>query len=60
MDKFPTFSTDLVELLTKQFPQRCPEPTESDREIWMYAGAAKLVASLAFRLKQESDNQGEE
>jgi hypothetical protein len=55
MEKLPTLSVDLVEALCKEFPQRCPSKTQTDREIWMYTGAADLVQHLKFLVEREKN-----
>jgi len=43
---FPPVSPQLVERLSKVFPDQCPEPAYSDREIWMAVGRAQVVRKL--------------
>jgi hypothetical protein len=43
---FPAVSLELVEALEREYPDRCPSPDASDREIWMATGQARLVAFL--------------
>jgi hypothetical protein len=56
MQNIPTLSSDLIEELQKAYPQRCPKITDTEREIWMYAGAAALVQKLVTFLEQDKDN----
>lgn len=51
----PSLSTELITQLDKQFPHKCPDPTMSDREIWMYAGSRALIDLLLARLKIEDE-----
>ena len=39
----PPVDASLVNFLAKQFPDRCPVPTMSDREVWMATGATALL-----------------
>jgi hypothetical protein len=43
---FPAVPLALVEELEQRYPDRCPSPDASDREIWMAVGQARLVAFL--------------
>jgi len=36
-------SKELLEVLDKLFPDRCPLPTDTDREIWMKVGQRQVV-----------------
>lgn len=55
MDKLPILSVDLIDWLDEQYPERCPDPKQSDREIWIYAGARQVVRSLLAKKKQEEE-----
>jgi hypothetical protein len=35
MKTIPTYSKDLIEQLDQQFPERCPEPNDSERMVWI-------------------------
>jgi hypothetical protein len=37
---------DLLRELERRFPDQCPEPTMTDREVWMAVGATKVVRLL--------------
>lgn len=50
--KLPYISEELIEFLDKSFPERSPELSWSDREIWIKAGERRLVRYL-IRLHQE-------
>jgi hypothetical protein len=39
-----------MERLDKCVPEQCPDPSDSEREIWMKAGERRLV--LKLRMKQ--------
>lgn len=43
---FPAVSIPLVESLERIYPDRCPSPDASDREIWMAVGRAQVVHFL--------------
>lgn len=44
--KTPHITPDLIEHLERIAPDRCPTSEMSNREVWMAAGAAKLVRHL--------------
>lgn len=46
----------LMDELENKWPEQCPDPKDTDRDIWMYVGARQLVRALktAFN-KQQTD-----
>lgn len=44
---------ELVEGLEKLYPPKCPELTQSERDIFFYAGQQSLVASLRHVLEHQ-------
>lgn len=56
MDKLPVIPQDLLEALDKQFPDRCPEPSWSEREIWMRVGERRVVRFLKRIFEQQNEN----
>lgn len=53
--KPPHVSPELIKWLEEHFPDRCPKETDSDRRVWMSAGAVEVVKHLrALFKKQES------
>ena len=53
----PGLSRDLVDALDRLWPERCPNPMQAERAIWMYAGARDVVRKLRTILeKQENAN----
>lgn len=57
MESLPFQSHDLILQLDKAFPERCPNPSTPDREIWMYAGKRELVRGLVAQLKAQEEDQ---
>lgn len=45
LDDLP-LTEELVDGLDKLVPHRCPAVSQSEREIWMYAGKRQLVDAL--------------
>lgn len=52
----PKITKELLEWAEKTFPDRCPEPSMSDREIWMASGAAKVVKKLRSLFEEQQRN----
>lgn len=52
MKEIPPFSANLIEELDKEYPHRCPDPSDNERQIWMKVGARQLVDRLLTRLKK--------
>jgi hypothetical protein len=51
----PHITVPVVEYLDTIFPDRCPDPTISEREVWMNAGSARVVRKLKHMIQvQES------
>lgn len=46
MAKKPYIDDLLLEWLDQQFPDRCPRISDSDRQVWMAAGARQVVDHL--------------
>jgi len=42
----PAVPKALLEWLSKVYPDRCPRPEDSSREVWMAAGRADVVRKL--------------
>lgn len=52
----PPIDPALVKALNQRFPHRCPNPNDSEREIWMKAGERRLVDFLLMQqAKQEKE-----
>lgn len=56
MENLPVVPQDLLEALDKQFPERCPDPGWSDREIWMRVGERRVVRYLKRIFEQQNEN----
>lgn len=42
----PPISDEVLNYLSKVYPDKCPKPEMSEREIWMAVGAADVVRRL--------------
>lgn len=56
LPKIPPLSPELIDALDRRFPERCPDPTWSDREVWRRVGQREVVRFLIEELKRQSDN----
>lgn len=54
LDDLP-LTEELVEGLDKLVPHRCPAVSQSEREIWMYAGKRALVDALMVACKRQKE-----
>ncbi len=52
----PPIDPRLVEWLERVFPDKCPDPKDSDREIWMDVGRALLIRMLRTKLNVQEEN----
>lgn len=55
-DSFPPISKALMAELERRCPEKCPDLTMSDREIWFYAGQRQMVRLIAEAYKEQNDN----
>jgi hypothetical protein len=53
LPKIPLLSPELVEALNKRFPERCPDPKWSDREVWMAVGRRDVVRFLIEEARRQ-------
>jgi len=44
--KIPTFTQEQIEYLNTLWPEKCPEKSHSEREIWMYVGHRYVVRHI--------------
>ena len=57
---FPRISPELIKALDALYPERCPEPQWSDREIWMRVGERRVVRTLQRIFDEQNRNILEE
>lgn len=55
IERFPLIDKKLIQILDELFPDRCPEPTQDDRQIWMARGSVEVVRLLK-RVKEYQDS----
>ena len=57
MEKLPVLSADLIAELDKMFPEKSPDPSQTDREIWIQVGERGVVRMLLAKLAHlQEDN----
>ena len=44
--KIPSFTAEQVEYLNAVWPEKCPEKSHTDREIWIAVGARSVVRNI--------------
>lgn len=60
LDLFPSVSADLVEALALRFPDRCPQLTDPEREVWAAVGRAEVVQFLRAQHQEQNETLYEE
>lgn len=53
--KLPVYSVDLIKELDAVYPERCPDLSLSDREIWVRAGQRSVVRFLLSLIKDNAE-----
>lgn len=54
--KLPFIEDGLLDYLQRLYPDTCPEPSQTEREIWMSRGAAGVVRHLRMLHKEQREN----
>ena len=47
---------DLLKFLDETFPERCPNPEHTDRQIWMQVGQRSVVKFLQRIYEEHNEN----
>jgi hypothetical protein len=55
VDEFPKVSKAVVDVLHQLVPERCPDSSESDRDIWIYSGQRQLVRFLQAKFDEQQE-----
>jgi hypothetical protein len=56
-DLFPPIDEALIKRLDEVYPESCPDPAASDREIWIAVGCRQVVRMLrAVYLEQQNED----
>jgi len=54
-DKIPYIEKGLLEYLQRLFPDISPEPSQSDRDIWINRGAVGVVRHLSLLYEDQQN-----
>lgn len=52
-DTVPPLDATTIAYMERLYPERCPDPRDSDREIWMKAGERRAVVHLRNLLQKQ-------
>lgn len=55
-DPLPNIPQDLMKALEERFPERCPNPKNTEREIWIEVGKRELVRFLKSQFDSQNKN----
>lgn len=58
LDRFPILSDRDLAVLDRMVPERCPHPSQTEREIWMAVGERRLVKKLLAAKETHNKNKG--
>lgn len=50
----PAITQELIDYLSRQFPDKCPDVIDTERTIWVNVGAAGVVRHLQ-RVKEDQE-----
>lgn len=56
MEQFPAIPEDLLKALAERFPDRCPEMSATDREVWASVGAQQVVRFLKRTFEEQNES----
>ena len=56
MDKIPYIEPALLEYLDRYYPDKAPELSWSDREVWFRRGACDVVRTIKRLHEEQQDN----
>lgn len=51
----PPLDPQLIKALDLRFPSRCPDPADSEREVWMKVGRRQVVDWLVLKFKEQTE-----
>jgi hypothetical protein len=52
--RIPPISKALVDWLASLYPDRCPNPHMTDREVWIEVGRAEVIRKLAHEHERQA------
>ena len=53
----PYFTKEQLDYLNRLYPERCPEPNATDREIWMQVGQRQVVRHIEKQYQNQVERQ---
>lgn len=53
--KTPYFSKEQLDYLDSLYPERCPDPKWTDREIWIAVGQRKVVRTIKKIFEEQEE-----
>ena len=51
--EYPSIPKDLLDRLDTQYPEKAPDPKDTEREVWMKAGERRVVRKLLIEFKRQ-------
>jgi hypothetical protein len=51
----PPISAEVIAWLDRLYPEKCPDPKDTEREIWMKAGERRLVRHLRLQHNRQEE-----
>jgi len=54
-ESFPTISKALINALEERCPEKCPELTMTEKEIWFYAGQRQIVRLMKKAYEEQNE-----
>jgi len=57
MEVIPYNSDDLIKILDKEIPHKCPNVKMTDRDIWIYSGKRELIDFMLRLLEEEQEDK---
>ncbi|RUT86783.1 MULTISPECIES: hypothetical protein [unclassified Mesorhizobium] len=51
----PPIPADVIDWLDRLYPEKCADPKDADREIWMKSGERRLVRRLRLELQRQEN-----
>jgi hypothetical protein len=51
----PPIPADVIDWLDRLYPEKCPDPKDAEREIWMKSGERRLVRRLRLELQRQEN-----
>lgn len=56
MDELPAIPEDLLKALDAKYPELCPDPSWTEREVWMRVGERRVVRYLKRIFAEQNEN----